>query len=247
MVDTSQSAPRHSGDVAYASVSCTFPSNGGPHLPEAAEPDANTVGEIMEWIVVVVLVGGLYLYLRSRRTLPDLSMLPERFVVVDLETSGLDSEQHEIIEIGAVRVNRDSNVHDTFQVLVTPKRKISKKITQITNITQEMLDKDGQSLDSALSELVAFIGNHRIVAFNAEFDLAFLRKALAESGRALNNPSSCALKMARRAWPGRNSYRLVDLAKDGNLPVGGAHRALHDCRLTMTVFAAAAAKLRSVN
>jgi len=200
----------------------------------------------MEWIVIVLLVGGAFAIFRLRRKLPDLSILPERFVVVDIETTGLDSAKHEIIEIGAVRVNRDSDVHDTFQVLVKPKRKISKKITEITSITQEMLEKDGQSLDSAIAEFVTFIGDHRLVSFNAEFDMAFLHNAASQSGLALKNPTSCALKMARRAWPGRRSYRLVDLAKDGGLSVAGAHRALHDCRLTITVYTSAAAKLHSI-
>jgi len=49
-----------------------------------------------------------------------LSSLPERFVVFDLETTGLKAGQHEIIEIGAIRVNRDSNQHETFSALVMP-------------------------------------------------------------------------------------------------------------------------------
>lgn len=200
----------------------------------------------MEWIAILLLAGGVFAFFRFRRKPIDLSILPERFVVFDLETTGLDSAKHEILEIGAVRVNRDSDVHDTFQVLVRPKRKVSKKITEITNITQDMLTKDGQSLDSAMSEFVAFVGDNRLVSFNAEFDMAFLHNAASQSGLTLKNPTSCALKMARRAWPGRRSYRLVDLAKDGGLSVVGAHRALHDCRLTITVYTAAAAKLRSI-
>ena len=201
----------------------------------------------MEWIVVVLLAGGVFAYFQFRRKPIDLSILPERFVVFDLETTGLDSAKHEIIEIGAVRVNRDSDAHETFQALVKPKRKVSKKITEITNITQEMLDKDGQSLSSAIAEFISFAGDHRLVSFNAEFDMAFLHNAASQSGLTIGNRTSCALKMARRAWPGRRSYRLVDLAKDGGLSITGAHRALHDCRLTMTVYASAASKLRSIS
>jgi DNA polymerase III subunit epsilon len=201
----------------------------------------------MEWLVVVLIVIGLYVYLRARPARPDLSILPEEFVVFDLETTGLDSTMHEIIEIGAIRVHRDSDHHQTFQALVKPKRKIPKRTTEITNITQEMVDRDGDTLDSALREFVKFAGNSRLIAYNAEFDMAFLTAAAGQCGVTISNPSSCALKMARRAWPRRRSYRLIDLAKDGNLPVTGAHRALHDCRVTMTVYASAAAKLRSID
>ena len=119
-------------------------------------------------------------------------------------------------------------------------------LAEITNITQEMVDRDGDTLDYALMEFVKFAGNNRLVAYNAEFYMAFLTAAAGQCGVTIANPSSCALKMARRAWPRRRSYKLIDLAKDGNFPVAGAHRALHDCRITMTVYAAAASKLRSV-
>ena len=173
----------------------------------------------------------------------NLPFLPERFVVFDLETTGLDSANHEIIEIGAIRVNRDSNVHDTFQGLVRPTKRVPKKITQITGISQEMVDKDGEPLRKAMEEFSAFIGGLPLVAFNADFDMAFLQHAAKQYNLALDNPVSCALKMARRAWPGRKSYRLRDLAKDGGLSGEGAHRSLGDCKRALIVYTAAAAKL----
>jgi DNA polymerase III subunit epsilon len=173
-------------------------------------------------------------------------MLPEQFVVVDLETTGLDVSKHEIIEIGAVRVNRDSDHHTTFQAFVRPSRKIPKKITDLTGITQDMIEKEGERLEVVLRQFIEFAGNHRLVFFKAEFDMAFLSNAAAQCGLKIENQVSCALQMARRAWPGRRSYRLADLSKDGGLSTEGAHRALHDCGLTMTIYGAAASKLRSV-
>ena len=74
-----------------------------------------------------------------------LNHLPEQFIVFDLETTGLDPSRHQIIEFGAIKVNRDSTNHQTFQTLVKPTRKVSTKITEITGTTNEML-ADGDTI-----------------------------------------------------------------------------------------------------
>jgi len=201
----------------------------------------------MIWFVIAVIVGVTLFFLAKRKKRPDLSVLPERFVVFDLETTGLMPEIHEIIEIGAIRVNRDADIHDTFQAFIRPRKKIPKKITAITGITQEMVGEEGDSLEIALRQFLDFVGELPLVSFNAEFDVAFLSNAVSQTqtGVAIKNPISCALKMARRAWPGRRSYRLVDLAKDGGLSADETHRALGDCRRTLVVYAAAASTLGS--
>ena len=202
----------------------------------------------MELLIVTLILGiSVFLYLKKRNKKPDLSILPEQFIVFDLETTGLKPELHEIIEIGAIRVNRDSNKHDTFQTLVLPKKKIPAKITEITGITNEMVEKDGVNLDSAISQFLGFIGGLPLVSYNSEFDMSFLLEAFKKtnSNEFQNNRVSCALKMARRAWPGLKSYRLPDLAKAGNLSSEGTHRALGDCQRAMLVYTTAAVKLKS--
>lgn len=195
-------------------------------------------------IVFVLLVVGAVLafrYWKKSKAKRAFLAVPATFVVFDLETTGLKSETHEIIEIGAVRVNRDRSEHDTYQSLVKPRRKIPKKITEITGITQGMVDLEGRPLAEVLTEFLEFIGNERLVAFNADFDMAFLRAAIDTHlpGTRISNPVSCALRMARRAWPGLNSYRLSELAKVGGLSPRGTHRALGDCERTMIVYGAA--------
>src|SRR4029453_2294546 len=128
----------------------------------------------------------------------------------------------------------------TFQTLVKPKNRVPKKITEITGITNEMVQSDGLELVEALAEFRSFVGYLPLVAFNAEFDDAFLRAACAATAsNHFANETCCALKLARRAWPHRKSFRLSDIARDGNLSMDDTHRALGDCRRTMIVFAAA--------
>jgi DNA polymerase III epsilon subunit family exonuclease len=173
-------------------------------------------------------------------TLPNLAaLLPRQFIVLDLETTGLSHDRDEIIEFGAIRVTLDSDNHQTFQTLVKPERKIPRMITEITGITQAMVDSEGAQLREALGQFIEFIGDLPLVAFKADFDMGFLYSAARKHGFVINNRYTCALKRARRAWPGLPSYRLVDLAKRGKLSLDEAHRSLGDCRRTVLIFTAA--------
>ena len=182
-----------------------------------------------------------------RRQKVDLSMLPEQFVVVDIETTGLSASRHEIIEIGAIKTNRDSDNHITFQALVKPSKEIPRKITEITGITQNMVDKEGEDLESVMREFIEFIGDLRLVAYNAEFDMGFLARSSKGCGLTIRNEYSCALQMARRAWPNMKSYKLAALADQGSLSTKGTHRALKDCELALIVYMSAASKLKSAS
>jgi DNA polymerase III epsilon subunit-like protein len=106
-----------------------------------------------------------------------------------------------------------------------------------------MVEKEGESIDSVLEQFLAFVGNLRLVSFNAPFDYGFLSKSLSSLDKEINNPISCALDMARRAWPGLKSYRLKDICSIAGFNTEECHRALKDCELTVIVYCAAAKKL----
>jgi len=148
----------------------------------------------MEWLILLIAVATVayWLVARPNRSGPrpaytDLSHLPPQFVVFDLETTGLDATRDEIIEFGAIRVNRDSDEHQTYQMLVKPSEKLSAKIVQLTGITQEMLNTDGQLIGEALEGFLDFAGTLPLVSFNAEFDMAFLHAAASRHGRTVAN------------------------------------------------------------
>jgi DNA polymerase III epsilon subunit family exonuclease len=204
--------------------------------------------EVLLFLVFVAVVA--YFWLRRKpdglQKIPT-DHLPETFVVLDVETTGLDASQDEIIEIAAIRYRKGNSSHDFLQGLVKPSKRLPKKITKITGITQEMLDSQGEPLADVMPAIVAFLGESRLVMFNAEFDMAFLDEATTRLGLPkLKNPVSCALKMSRRAWPRRKSFSLRSLASDGEIAEGTGHRALEDARCTAVVYAAVVAELKTV-
>jgi DNA polymerase III epsilon subunit family exonuclease len=209
------------------------------------------MGTLIMVSVVVFFFYWIILHIRRAKKVGkqaiDTSHLPEQFVVFDLETTGLDANKHEIIEIAAIKFIRGVTPYQTLQGLVKPSRHLPKKIVELTGITDDMLEKDGSPVHEAIEEFAKFSGNLRLVSFNADFDMAFLHQATSRCGLPkFGNPVSCALKMARRAWPKRKSYRLVDLSKDAEIDEGKAHRALEDARRTLLIYAAAVAELKSI-
>lgn len=206
----------------------------------------------MEWLVIVIVGVILYYVWKSqskkkkKKRKTSLAHLPPTFIVFDLETTGLNASTHEILEIGAIKVYRDGNQHDTFQTLVKPSKKVPKKITEITGITQEMVEAEGKPLEEALREFREFIGDLHLVTFNADFDMAFIHAAAMKHSMPVKNSVACALKMARRAWPGLGSYKLSALAKQGNLSSADTHRALGDAQRALIVYGAAARVLRTI-
>lgn len=194
-------------------------------------------------LVVFFFWGGV----KSSKQQTSSDILPATFVVFDLETTGLKASSSEIIEVAAIMYQKGQNSHQTFQSLVKPNKPIPKRITEITGITQEMVDREGRPIHAVLEEFRTFVGQHRLVTFNAEFDMSFILAATEKLGiQPFNNPISCALQMARRAWPKRKSYRLDDLARDGGIDQGKSHRALEDARRALIVYSAAVAELKSV-
>ena len=97
---------------------------------------------------------------------------------IDLETTGLNADVDEIIEIGMVPFSygRDGqifSVGESYSKLREPSSPISEEITKITNITNEMLE--GKTIDP--NEVFGFAKDtDLIIAHNAAFDRVFLEK-----------------------------------------------------------------------
>jgi len=180
---------------------------------------------------------------KKQRELEDL--LPNQFVVVDLETTGLSPANCEIIEIGAVKVTLGEKNHATFQTFVKPSKPIPKKIIGITGITEEMIEADSLELHDALTEFKEFIGALPLVAYNAPFDMGFLWTAATNCNMTLTNRYTCALKRARRAWPELPSHKLSKIAEILDLPDNDQHRAIGDCIRTVHVFTLAVSTVNS--
>ena len=158
------------------------------------------------------------------------------YVVFDLETTGLSPYKDEIIEIGAVKVDKEGKVVDTFSTLVKPAQPVSEFVQNLTGISNEML-KDAPSIYTALPKFVVFVGDEIVVGHNVTFDIAFVQqKAKIYQDIKFLNPYIDTVTLTRKVYPGLKSYKLQDLIKEFNLKTYAAHRALADVVATQQLY-----------
>ncbi len=146
----------------------------------------------------------------------------DAFVAVDLETTGLNQDEDEIIEIGAA-LFREGELVDTFGTLVNPGRSVPERITAITGIHTEDL-VGAPHIHQVLDDLRAFIGEHPIVGHRVDFDLGFL----ARYDLGTHNVAIDTYELASVMLPTAPRYNLTSLTAQLGLELEHAHRALDD-------------------
>lgn len=162
--------------------------------------------------------------------------LPNDYVVLDLETTGISWARDAIIEFGAVKVV-DRKPVATFQQLVNPFRPLNPRITQLTGITNDML-LPAPDLDDVLPSFLDWCGSDVMVGHNiARFDFKFIdaasRRLLA---RPVTNRLIDTLAMSRTLYPAERHHRLLDLIQRFDIADVEEHRALADAEQTRLCF-----------
>ncbi|MFD0616753.1 PolC-type DNA polymerase III [Paenibacillus sp. GCM10027629] len=149
------------------------------------------------------------------------------YIVFDVETTGLSVTNNKIIELAGVKMCEGREV-GRFAKFINPHEKIPYNITQLTNITDEMV-KDAPELDPVIREFVEFVGDSILVAHNARFDMGFLQRALRQLEiPPITNPVIDTLELARLIHPTLKNHRLNTLAAKYKVSLENHHRAIDD-------------------
>ena len=157
----------------------------------------------------------------------------DEYVVFDIETTGFSSKNDKIIEIGAVKL-KDGEIVDSFSTFVDPKVNIPYKITELTSITQNMVN--GQpTIDEVLPKFMEFVGDSVLVAHNAAFDVGFIKKNLMDMGKTLKNPVMDTVPLARYLYPDLKKVKLNLVAKHLGISLENHHRAVDDAKATAEI------------
>lgn len=149
------------------------------------------------------------------------------YVVFDVETTGLSVINNKIIELAGVKM-KDGKEIDRFATFIDPHEKIPYHISQLTNITDEMV-RGAPDIAEKLPEFIEFIGDAVLVAHNAKFDMGFLQANLKRLGlQECPNPALDTLELARLLFPSMKNHRLNTLSDKFKISLENHHRAIDD-------------------
>jgi len=160
--------------------------------------------------------------------------IDQPYVVLDIETTGLNAKLDKIIEVAAVRIVND-NIVDSFHTMIDPEIDIPYEITKLTGITTEMV-KGAPKTSDVMIQLHKFLAYDSLVAHNAPFDLGFLKEQFSLIGISINNPIIDTLSLSRELLKDLKKHNLGAVSEYFKISVSRHHRALDDVKATAMIF-----------
>jgi ATP-dependent DNA helicase DinG len=157
-------------------------------------------------------------------------MIRGDLICLDIEATGLDLDNDDIIEVAAVRFNAD-NILEQFHTLIDPQVPIPARITTLTGISDA--DVTGKpTMRAVRADLKAFIGDAPIVGHKVNYDVTLLQA----HGIAEHNTLIDTYELASFLLPTAARYSLGSLVEQLELSDLNAHRALDDVLATIELY-----------
>jgi len=161
-----------------------------------------------------------------------MGMFSKPFVILDLETSGIDPKQNDIIEVAMIRYENGKEVA-RYDDLIKIDYKLPEIITIITGITDKDLEENGKEEDDVFAEVEKVLKGAYIVGHNINFDIGFLR----EKGIEMDVLGQIdTIPIAQILIPEAASYSLESLSDDLKIGHENSHRAMADVEATLDLF-----------
>lgn len=159
-----------------------------------------------------------------------------REIIFDTETTGLDSREDRIIEIGGIELDNHFPTGRTLHLYINPgDRKVHPDALAVHGITDEFLS-DKPAFADVAEQILNFFDGAKWIAHNATFDMGFINAELGRLGMPAIAPSEVidTLSLARRKHPmGPNS--LDALCR--RYGIDNSHRAKHGALLDSELLA----------
>ena len=156
------------------------------------------------------------------------------YVVFDTETTGLEANKDEIIEIGACKIV-NGRIDETFSTFVKPSKRVPNEITELTGITNDMV-ADAPTINYVLPDFYKFCHGATLVGHNIMFDMGFVLNAAKKLSYNFNHENMDTIEMAKSKLKGLKNYKLGTVVEKLGIVLDHAHRAINDAVATAKVF-----------
>ena len=156
------------------------------------------------------------------------------YAIIDIETTGSKPSYDRITEI-AVVLHDGKEVVETYSTLINPERFIPYYITELTGISNEMVQEAPRFYEVA-RKIVELTEGAVFVAHNVRFDYSFVKSEFASLGFMFSRKTLCTVRLSRQLLPKQPSYSLGRLCQNLNIPIKNRHRALGDAEATAILF-----------
>ncbi|MEI6048868.1 MAG: exonuclease domain-containing protein [Bacteroidota bacterium] len=167
------------------------------------------------------------------------------YAIIDVETTGGSARIEKITEI-AIYLHDGNQITGEFVSLVNPERNIPYFITNLTGITNEMVE-DAPRFFEIAKTIVELTEGRTFVAHNARFDYSFIRQEFKSLGFNYKKSILDTIALSRKLFPGHRSYSLGNICKDLRISINGRHRAAGDALATVKLFELLMAKDREIS
>jgi len=156
------------------------------------------------------------------------------YAIIDIETTGGSARIEKITEI-AIYLHDGHQITGEYSSLVNPERNIPYFITNLTGITNEMVE-DAPRFYEIAKTIVELTEGRTFVAHNAKFDYSFIRQEFKSLGFNFKRSILDTVALSRKLFPGHRSYSLGNICNDLNININGRHRAAGDALATVKLF-----------
>ncbi|HFB99298.1 MAG TPA: DNA polymerase III subunit epsilon, partial [Phaeodactylibacter sp.] len=159
--------------------------------------------------------------------------MKKKYAIIDIETTGGRADRDKITEI-AIVIHDGKKIIDQWESLINPERSIPYNITQITGITDGMVE-DAPKFFEVAKKVVEMTEGCIFVAHNVRFDYGFIREEFRRLGFTYMRKQLCTVRLSRKAFPGLRSYALGNLINHFGIKVNARHRAMADTAATVEI------------
>lgn len=164
------------------------------------------------------------------------SLENEEVVVLDVESTGVDVTEDEVVQIAAIKVNSLGKVVDKFEKFIKPTKELGSSV-YVHGFTKEFLEENGEDGVKVFKELLTFIGSGVIVGHNVGYDVSIIdsnMKRLNMEGLGYINYYD-TLEMSRKFYPSLKNHKLEYLSKYFNVENESTHNAMDDILATKDI------------